>query len=293
MGFMATMKAQKAYSLHGKGDLEGAKKLYQEAVDKGLDSPRFLLGYAVLLLREGSYQKAKDILVKTQKCPGLNDEMKIQMFVDYAACCFKLGQMDRGVELLERQHHKQVSGLVYQTLGYLYVEKYLPEARPVLTPADLPQVSPEQVSPEQASPDNQASPDEQTEPTAAEDDGTRLRKAQAASDAAWTEGLAAAKRFLEEAVEYDDEDPVCLDNLGQFYYRVLSDPDAAKPWFDKAIALKDGQIDTLWFLSRYDLASGNRAAAVEKLEKALEGRFSPLNYVTKEKLEKEISALKA
>lgn len=282
MGFMATMKAQKAYSLHGKGDLEGAKKLYQEAVDKGLDSPRFLLGYAVLLLREGSYQKAKDILVKTQKCPGLNDEMKIQMFVDYAACCFKLGQMERGVELLERQHHKQASGLVYQTLGYLYVEKYLPEARPVLTLADLPAQTPDA-----------ALPDDQADPAAAEDDETRLRKAQAASDEAWTEGLEAAKRFLVEAVEYDDEDPVCLDNLGQFYYRVLSDPDAAKPWFDKAIAQKEGQIDTLWFLSRYDLASGNRAAAVEKLEKALEGRFSPLNFVSKEKLEKEISALKA
>ncbi len=280
MGFMATMKAQKAYSLHGKGDLAGAKKLYQEAVDKGLDSPRFLLGYAVLLIREGSYQQAKDILVKTQKCPGLNDEMKIQMFVDYAACCFKLGQMERGVELLERQHRKQVSGLVYQTLGYLYVEKYLPDARPRLTPVDLP---------EQPASDEQA----EAEPISAEDEAARLRKAQEESDAAWTEGREAAKRFLEEAVEYDDEDPVCLDNLGQFYYRVLEDPEAAKPWFDKAIAQKAGQIDTLWFLSRYDLADGNRAAAVEKLEKALEGRFSPLNFATKEKVEKEISALKA
>lgn len=280
MGFMATMKAQKAYSLHGKGDLAGAKKLYQEAVDKGLDSPRFLLGYAVLLIREGSYQQAKDVLVKTQKCPGLNEEMKIQMFVDYAACCFKLGQMERGVELLERQHRKQVSGLVYQTLGYLYVEKYQPDARPRLTLADLPE---------------QAASDEQAEagPISAEDEAARLRKAQEESDAAWTEGREAAKRFLEEAVEYDDEDPVCLDNLGQFYYRVLEDPDAAKPWFDKAIAQKAGQIDTLWFLSRYDLAGGNRAAAVEKLEKALEGRFSPLNFATKEKVEKEISALKA
>ncbi len=280
MGFMATMKAQKAYSLHGKGDLAGAKKLYQEAVDKGLDSPRFLLGYAVLLIREGSYQQAKDILVKTQKCPGLNDEMKIQMFVDYAACCFKLGQMERGVELLERQHRKQVSGLVYQTLGYLYVEKYLPDARPRLTSADLP---------ERAASGAQA----EAELISAEDEAARLRKAQEESDAAWAEGREAAKRFLEEAVEYDDEDPVCLDNLGQFYYRVLENPEAAKPWFDKAIAQKAGQIDTLWFLSRYDLADGNRAAAVEKLEKALEGRFSPLNFATKEKVEKEISALKA
>ena len=62
MGFMATMKAQKAYALHGKGDLEGAKKLYQEAVDKGLDNPRFLLSYAVLLIRGGEFQKGNCLL---------------------------------------------------------------------------------------------------------------------------------------------------------------------------------------------------------------------------------------
>ena len=31
MGFMATIKAQQAMRAHGKGDLEQAKKLYEEA----------------------------------------------------------------------------------------------------------------------------------------------------------------------------------------------------------------------------------------------------------------------
>ena len=73
---------------------------------------------------------------------------------------------------------------------------------------------------------------------------------------------------------------------------VEGDREGAKAGFDKAIALKDSQIDTLYFLSRYDEEAGNREAALEKLEKAASGRFSPLNYCNKEAVEKEIARLK-
>ena len=74
---------------------------------------------------------------------------------------------------------------------------------------------------------------------------------------------------------------------------MLQDKEQARPWFDKALEEKEGQIDTLWFLSRYDLENGDKAKAIARLEKALEGRFSPLNYATKDKVEKEIARLKA
>ena len=73
---------------------------------------------------------------------------------------------------------------------------------------------------------------------------------------------------------------------------MLGDKAAAKEWFDRAIALKSSQIDTLWFLSRYDEEAGDRKAALAKLEEALEGRFSPLNYCTKERVQEEIARLK-
>lgn len=102
-----------------------------------------------------------------------------------------------------------------------------------------------------------------------------------------------ALSFNLEAYDYDDEASVTLDNLGQLYYRLLDDKQKAKEYFDKAHAVKPGQIDTLWFLSRYDLEAGDQEAAVEKLETALEGRFSPLNYVSKEQVEAEIKRIKA
>lgn len=101
-----------------------------------------------------------------------------------------------------------------------------------------------------------------------------------------------ALSFNTEALDYDDEDPVVLDNMGQYYYRLVGDKAQAKPFFDKAHAIKPGQIDTLWFLSRYDLEAGEKQAAIDKLEIALEGRFSPLNFVSQEHVRQEITRLK-
>ena len=89
----------------------------------------------------------------------------------------------------------------------------------------------------------------------------------------------------------DEEDPIIQDNMAQTYYRLAGDKTKAKEYFDKAHKLKATQIDTLWFLSRYDVEAGNNAAALEKLNAALEGRFSPLNYANKQMIEDEIKRL--
>jgi len=101
-----------------------------------------------------------------------------------------------------------------------------------------------------------------------------------------------ALTFNTEALDYDDEDPVVLDNMGQYCYRLTGDKAQAKIYFEKAHAVKPGQIDTLWFLSRYDLEAGDKQAAINKLETALEGRFSPLNFVSQEQVSQEIVRLK-
>lgn len=278
MGFMATIKAQQAMRAHGKGDLEQAKKLYEEAIDKGLMSARPMLGYAILLIREGSYDKAMPLLIKAQKCPDLTPDQKSQLFVDYAACLMKKGELDKAIHLLEKQHNRAPIGLTYQTLGYMYVEKYS-GAKPVA------EAEPEKAAEAPEMPDTEAS-------TEAAEEQPKV-KTQEDIDREWQEGIDKMFAFIQESVDYDDEDPVCLDNLGQAYYRVTGEKDKAKEWFEKAHAEKDSQIDTLWFLSRYDLEAGDKAAAIAKLEKALEGRFSPLNFCTKDMVREEVERLKA
>lgn len=277
MGFMATIKAQQAMRAHGKGDLEQAKKLYEEAIDKGLMSARPMLGYAILLIREGSYDKAMPLLIKAQKCPDLTPDQKSQLFVDYAACLMKKGELDKAIHLLEKQHNRAPIGLTYQTLGYMYVEKYS-GAKPVA------EATPEKAAEALEMPDTEAS-------TEAAEEQPKV-KTQEDIDREWQEGIDKMFAFIQESVDYDDEDPVCLDNLGQAYYRVTGEKDKAKEWFEKAHAEKDSQIDTLWFLSRYDLEAGDKAAAIAKLEKALDGRFSPLNFCTKDMVREEVERLK-
>ena len=278
MGFRATIKAQQAMRAHGKGDLEQAKKLYEEAIDKGLMSARPMLGYAILLIREGSYDKAMPLLIKAQKCPDLTPDQKSQLFVDYAACLMKKGELDKAIHLLEKQHNRAPIGLTYQTLGYMYVEKYS-GAKPVA------EAEPEKAAEAPEMPDTEAS-------TEAAEEQPKV-KTQEDIDREWQEGIDKMFAFIQESVDYDDEDPVCLDNLGQAYYRVTGEKDKAKEWFEKAHAEKDSQIDTLWFLSRYDLEAGDKAAAIAKLEKALDGRFSPLNFCTKDMVQEEVERLKA
>ena len=197
------------------------------------------------------------LLIKAQKCPDLTPDQKSQLFVDYAACLMKKGELDKAIHLLEKQHNRAPIGLTYQTLGYMYVEKYS-GAKPVA------EAAPEKAAEALEMPDTEAS-------TEAAEEQPKVK----------------------ESPDHDHEDPVCLDNLGQAYYRVTGEKDKAKEWFEKAHAEKDSQIDTLWFLSRYDLEAGDKAAAIAKLEKALDGRFSPLNFCTKEMVQEEVERLKA
>ena len=275
MGFIASLKGNLAMRAHNRGDLVKAKALYKEAVDKGLMECKPMLAYSLLLIREGSYEQAMALLIKTQKAPDLTPDRKSQLFVDYAACCAKTGQLDKGVKLLERQHQHTPIGLTYQTLGYLYVEQ-LAQGKPVADESTVVMVP---------------GPYEYSDPVPGE--GLSVAEKQAIIDKQWAEKLEKALKMIDASLEYDDEDPVCLDNKGQYYYRVLGDKAAAKEWFEKAHEEKPGQIDSLWFLSRYDLDNGDKAAALEKLEVAVDGRFSPLNFVSKADVEAEIARLKA
>ena len=285
MGFMTSFKANKAYRLQQKGQKEEALKLYEEAFAEGLNEPRYVLAYAMIIIRNGEYQKAKDFLVKHQKAPGMTQDQRITLFVDYAACCFRLGNIDKGISTLEQQFRKTETGLLYQTLGYLYVEKYDAANKPAFDePAEEPEPAEEQPA--------EAGEETGTEEAEGAEQAEASEEKALSPQEAWDEGVEKAEEFIRKSLEYDEEDAICLDNMGQFVYRVKGDREAAKEWFDKAIAIKDTQIDTLYFLSRYDEEAGNRAAALEKLEKAAEGRFSPLNYCGRETILKEIERLK-
>ena len=227
---MTGIKGNKAYAAHAKGNLAEAKRLYEEAYQEGINVPKILLGYSVLLLRSEEYDKALEVLRRTEKAPGLTPDQRTQMLTNYAIVCWKQGRTQRAVEVMQELDRKKKNGTIYGTLGFLLIE---------------------------------------------------------AGDAE------AALRYNEEAVDYDDVDPVFLDNLGQTYYRLLGDKEKAKPFFDKALKYKPTAIDTNYFLALYDIEAGDKEAAIEKLRKSASGKFSPLNYARPEMIRAKLAELGA
>lgn len=100
-----------------------------------------------------------------------------------------------------------------------------------------------------------------------------------------------ALAFNQDSLEYDESDAVFLDNMGQTYYRLLGDKEQAKPYFEKAIAIKPSAIDTNYFLALYAIDEGDMKKAKEHLEKALEGFSSPLNYASPERIRAKLAEI--
>lgn len=96
-----------------------------------------------------------------------------------------------------------------------------------------------------------------------------------------------AFKYNLEAVKYDDEDPVILDNLAQTYY-LMGKLKEAKRYFEKAESLKEDQVSTLYYLGCIYYQEGNLQAAKEKLEKALECNINPLSTVSREAIQQKL-----
>ena len=213
MGLGTMFRANKAYRAQQNGRNEEAMRLYESCFQEGLDDARYALAYAVLLIRDGQYQKAKDFLVKHQKAQGMTPDQRITLIVDYAACCFRLGDLDKGVRKMEEIARKNRSGLIYQTLGYLYVEQFDASKKAAFLARETEKQEQRDPAPEMIG-----------DAAGASVPGTLEEQ--------WEAGRQKTLAFNQEAVDYDDEDPICLDNLGQTWYRVMEDREKAKEFFE-------------------------------------------------------------
>lgn len=227
MSIMGNLYGFLGYYNHSRGNFEKAQRLYEKAQELGTNRPNYLLSYGVLMLREGNFEKAKELFSIVLVNMPAKEQYKTMAKMNISLAYWKLGDLDTAVEMLEEVHRKYRSGKVYGTLGYLLIH---------------------------------------------------------------TGDLERALNYNLEALEYDNEDPVVLDNLGQIYYK-KGDIDKAKEYFEKAEEEKDDQAVTLYHLGLIYSQEGNKELAKEKLEKALSCNITPLSAVTREDIEKALRDL--
>lgn len=123
MGFMGNLTGNKALTAHGKGEYEKAMALYNEAYEKGMNKPRLLRGYTVLLIRTGQFDKALEVLKRMEKLPGLQEKEKVDLRVNYAIILAKKGHLDHALEILENEFRHMKNGTMYSIIGYLKIEQ--------------------------------------------------------------------------------------------------------------------------------------------------------------------------
>ena len=125
VGIMDVLKIRKAVTKQQKGDIQGALEDYEALYGAGVVNVTYMLPYAVILLKKGgeeNYLKVKEILRKAEKAPNMTPEYRQQLLMDYAVANYKLGEMDKALQLLEATHKKAPCGLTYQSLGFLYIQ---------------------------------------------------------------------------------------------------------------------------------------------------------------------------
>lgn len=99
--------------------------------------------------------------------------------------------------------------------------------------------------------------------------------------AAQTGDFAKAIEFNNAAYDYDSDDAVILDNLGQLYLN-MGDEEKALGYFERAHERKPQQVDTLYYLAKIYHHRGRDEEAKSLLDIALSGNYSALATTSRE-----------
>ncbi len=247
-GFKAQIAARKAHAAHVMGNQLASKKqvaeaaakhqeaikFYEEMIALGMQSPSYMMGYGMLLLRLRRFEDAKNVFLKAERCREITKAERAQLRINFAITQWKLGNLDSAIEQFTIAQDTRVAGkngTIYGSMGYVLIEK-----------------------------------------------------------ARQTGDFTKALEYNLEALDYDDEDSVILDNMGQLYFS-MGDKEKALEYFTKAHDIKPTQVDTLYYLALLAKESGDIEKAKEYLTDALDGNYSALCTTTREQAQELMDGL--
>lgn len=135
--FQANMAGNRAYRAHAHanrlndtGKSAEAERLYAEAMrgyleaeKQGCENPRLMTGFSVLLMREGQYEKARDILLKLYQSPSLSQDDKFHLRINHSICQWRLGNVDKAVESMRSAFSFAKTSLCYNVFCAMLNER--------------------------------------------------------------------------------------------------------------------------------------------------------------------------
>lgn len=128
MGFWTNHCANRAYLYHVRGQFDKALAAYDKAFARQ-DKPqraRDYAGYTSVLVRNGQYQKAYDVITEGIRVCNVNAKQRMSILSltsQYVITLWKLGRLDEAIAEEEQVHEKMPSTNTYGTLGYFYLLK--------------------------------------------------------------------------------------------------------------------------------------------------------------------------
>ncbi len=135
MKFLVNYKGRRAFQWHirgnqlmnsdpvkGKAIHDKALAMYTEAYEAGCRDGNIVMAYATLLMRYAQYEKSRQLLLECEKL-RLDDKSKKQLRQNYSVCMWRLGNLDKAIELLRDVERHGKSEFVYTVLGYYLIEK--------------------------------------------------------------------------------------------------------------------------------------------------------------------------
>lgn len=141
MGLFDSVKTnkmgQKAYSTHvrandlnRRGKLSDARAQYDEAMkqygdayEAGCRKTSILMAYAVLLMRYGKFEEAREIMKETAKDKSMSEETHFELRVNYSICLWRLGLLDKAIETIRYAGKYAKNSMYYSSLGTFMVDQ--------------------------------------------------------------------------------------------------------------------------------------------------------------------------
>lgn len=141
MGFFDDIKVnkmgQKAYNAHvqandfnrrgrvseARAKYAEAMELYGQAYDAGCRKTGVLMSYSVLLMREGQFERARELMRVISQDRTMSEDTHFELRVNYSICLWRLGILDKAIETIEYAGKHAKNGSYYASLGAFLVEQ--------------------------------------------------------------------------------------------------------------------------------------------------------------------------